>query len=695
MTKFYIIHLSDLHIIKPLTSTLKNLIKSIASNKALHNSNVFIIITGDIINQANYKNYKQTVISFFTKLKEALDENSICVLDIVIVPGNHDKVINVEQKICSILQHSHRKFPLDKNKDQDNNQNHLPTESEMMDFQNKAFSDYLGICNEIFKIFNIHVSNKRSIKSYDKTFGIDFCKIDDFNISFIRLNTAMTSYGAPNDSEKYQLLLGDLQTSQILEKYRKLRDGFNPSEGSLTFCLAHHPSSYLEPHESEKLNKILISEDGLNVDFFLSGHIHDGSLNNLSNHNRSMISLETGIGWPDNVDATTNSFHKNHRYAIYCFDEWKNTFYSMMYKTNNSNEFEFDTDYLITDEEKKTGKIYNPLKTRDYAFIPLNNYNDLEMQNLFIDRNNINDLKFLFNTTKNFNNACNDLIQAYLLRYGDKLLINEKTHEKTFDFLSKKIKNFVKQKNESVFETINNILADLMKEEDLHDEKLINEHFLAYLKHISDFFISYYKEYFDDDAEYRAVFRIYKQHEDYEDNNKIGKESITNDFYEPICESPNETTPRVLESGTVNNTSGKSRRYKYKDSLIEYSYNNKHSMIYSINPDKNYFKPDNWDDFMVIIPETSEISYFNDNRKRITRAPLCFIFSLRIKNDSKDKVEYNKKLKRVSNKLYLLQFTEIENVLTSAIQNFLAIFPVDLNKFIKYEFNRKEIENAE
>lgn len=692
MSKFYIIHLSDLHIVKPLTTTMKNLIISISSNEELHNSNVVIVITGDIINQANYKNYKSVVLKFFNNLKKSLDEKSICVIDIVIVPGNHDKVIKTEQKICSVLQHTHKEFPIDENKQNESKQKHLPTEFEMMDIQSKAFDDYLEICNEIFKIFQIRTEDKSEIKSYKETFGVDFCKIDDLNISFIRLNTAITSYGAPNDSEKYHLLLGELQRSKVLEEYTKLKDDFNPLENSLTFCLAHHPSSYLEPRESEKLNKILISEEGLNVDFFLSGHIHDGSVNNLSNHNRSMISLETGIGWPDNVDDPTNIYHKNHRYAIYCFDDWKNTFYSIMYKTNTSNKFEFDTDYLITDDEKKTGKIYNPLKTRDYAFIPLNNYNDLEIQNLFVDRNNIKDLKLLFTTVKNFNSSCNNLEQAYLSRYGDKLLINKKTREKAREFLINKVKSLaIEESQESVFGIIDNVLADIMKSEDLYDEKLTNEHFLAYLKHISDYFISHFKEYFDDDAEYRAVFRVYKRKESYKDINIIGEDQIINDYYEPICESPNETIPRVLEKGQVSNTSGKSRRYRYKGSLIEHSYDNNHSMIYSINPSKNYFKPDNWDDFMVIIPEINDISYNNENRKKVTRPPLCFIFSLRIKNNEKDKVDYNKKLKRVANKLFLLQFTQIEDVLTSAIQNYLGKFPIDLNKFVEYDFKRDEV----
>lgn len=693
MSKFYIIHLSDLHIIKPLTITMNNLISSITSNKELYNNDIVIVITGDIINQANYKSYKSTVISFFNKLKKSLDEKSIRVIDVIIVPGNHDKKVNVEQKICSILQHSHNDFPLDKNKQKENNKMHLPTELEMMEIQNNAFCAYLEICNEIFKIFQIRKKNKR-IKTYNKTYGIDFCKIGDLNIIFIRLNTALTSYTAPNDSEKHHLLLGDFQKSQLLTDYKKLKESLDPSEESLTFCLAHHPSSYLESHESENLNKILISEEGLNADFFLSGHTHDGAVNNLSNHNRSMISLETGIGWPDNIEDSANVYHKNHRYAIYCFDDWKNTFYSIMYKTNPLNKFEFDTDYLITDDEKRTGKIYNPLKTRDYAFIPLNNYNNLEIQNLFIDRNNIKDLKLLFTTAKNFNVACNSLKPAYLSRYGDKLLINESTREKTMAFLNDKIDSVTfTEGQETLFELTDKMLVELINREDIFDEKLINEHFLAYLKHISDLFISHFKDYFDDDAEYRAVFRIYKKVESHKDVYLVGKELIENDYYEPICESPNETIPRSLEYGTVDNTSGKSRRYKYKNSLIEHSYNNKHSMIYSINPDKNYFRPDNWDDFMVIIPETNDISYYNEKRERVIRAPLCFIFSLRIKNNNDNKAVYNQKLKRVSNKLYLLQFTEIEDVLTTAIQSFLESFPIDLDKFIKYDFKEGEIKN--
>lgn len=707
MERFHILHLSDLHISDSLTPTLNELIKSVCNNRELINSKVIIVVTGDIINRGNYNEYKDTAVDFFKKIKNEFDKNNINIIDVQMVPGNHDKVIDLNQKISSVAFGSDEQIPVTNEDRNKNNVYHLPTQEEMFQIFESAFSQYLKLCNEILKIFGIkQAKNSRRFKKYTKTYGAEGYKIEDTNIAFIRLNTALTSFGKPNDSEKFHLELGKNQRDVILNEYGKIKNEIDSKEEDLlTFCLAHHPSSYLKPIEAQELNKMLISSDRLNTDFYLSGHIHDGSLSNLSNHNRSMISLETGIGWPDD-DAEATSPHKNHRYAIYCFDEGKNVFYSMMYKTNAANKFKPDTDYLITDQESKTGKIYNPLKTRDYAFIPLNNFSDTESQGLFVDRENINSLKMLFLKTKEFNDKCNQIINFYVYDYIDDLAKSEMSSF-NYEFVIELCKKTLLETSSTkhAYADFNKELNKAVLNKNNYNEQLVQILFISFLQDIAKEFIKIFSTYFENDAECRAVFRIYQEHSDENIVNTPGgsrDSDIHEDFFEPISEYPPTTKPRKNQNTESEIKSSRSRRFRYTDSLIEYAYVNKQSMIYSINQDKNYFKPSNWDDFIVIIPQIVDYAFITEKEdEKITtvRPPLSFVFSLRIKDstaktsEDKSKTNYKYRYKKVSNRLLLLQFTEIEKVISDATKTFIDKFNVDMNNFIKNLSMIKEEHN--
>lgn len=688
MNKFYVLHLSDLHITKTLSITLRKLIESLSKNKELANNKLVILITGDIINMAAYSTCRTTALNFFKKLKKELDTLNVEIIDICIVPGNHDKVINDSQKMGALVSYSNIDLPFDENEQKNRKLNHLPTKTGLAKLQESGFEDYLYLCNEIFKIFNIKNTKKsKNFKTYNKTYGIDKKKIGKLNIIIIRLNTALLSCGAPNDEEKFKLSLGPIQHKEILSEYQHIKNEImDNNEDLITFCIAHHPSQYLTPKESERLNNLLIAEESLNVDFFLSGHIHDGSLSNLSNHNRSVISLETGIGWPDSMISESSSRHKDHRYAIYYFDIGKNIFCAKMLKTNNSNEFVNDTDYLNTNEEKSTGKIFNPLRTRNYAFIHLNDYEDEKCDSLFIDRESIVNIKNLYKTAIKFTNLCNKSLEKYIYEYLKILIENIPTDENIF---------YQRIKRLSVFEPDETSCIQFFNNKNIDDGKIWIEYFISYLKYICDLFVNLFKEYFQDAAEFRAVFRVFREtingstSSSYEINNKISK-----DFYEPICESPFEVEPRNTPSGVMNQTK-RSRCYTYDNSLIKYAFEKQHSIIYSVNPSANYFVPDNWDDFLVIIPEIKNYYKYKPSIKSNTydRPYLAFTFSLRLCQSDFDNPSIKEEmLNKLSRKLFLLQYIGIENILSNAVSNFLDNITIDLDELVKYNFNNNEKE---
>ena len=182
------------------------------------------------------------------------------------------------------------------------------------------------------------------------------------------------------------------------------------------------------------------------------------------------------------------------------------------------------------------------------------------------------------------------------------------------------------------------------------------------------FIKGFFSEYFEDDSETRAVFRVYSS----ETGHCI-----------PICMAPLLITPRT--DATINQT-GLPRKYIYEGSLIEYSYNNKSSMIYSSNQEHHNFKSENWDDFITIIPNMGK-------EKKQNIPPLSFVYSVRLQHS--DGGEYTKqevrnKRKRQTNKLILLQFTNIEEVLSGAIKQFTKHFNIENNSDLAFLLEKFE-----
>mgnify|MGYP005763092579 CR=1 FL=1 len=93
MNDFTILHLSDLHIDregKKLSILHENLLRDIQQEMAV-SENIIVVVTGDIINKAEYK-YRNNAINFFEKLHGILRDK---IKGLYIVPGNHDKIRNI------------------------------------------------------------------------------------------------------------------------------------------------------------------------------------------------------------------------------------------------------------------------------------------------------------------------------------------------------------------------------------------------------------------------------------------------------------------------------------------------------------------------------------------------------------------------------------------------------------------------
>ena len=106
---------------------------------------------------------------------------------------------------------------------------------------------------------------------------------------------------------------------------------------------------------------------------------------------------------------------------------------------------------------------------------------------------------------------------------------------------------------------------------------------------------------------------------------------------------------------------------------------NKDTVI-TLNQEHHNFKSENWDDFITIIPSISK-------DKKLSVPSLSFIYSVRLKssdNDGYTKQEVRLKKRRQTNKLILLQFTNIEEVLSDAIKRFTKHFNIEINSDLTF-----------
>jgi len=445
MAEFHMLHLSDLHIkASGLSGTHLKLIDDIKT-QTQRLDRLFLVITGDIVHQGEYGNNfidnidNSEFINFFERLKDVLLEK---VVDIQIVPGNHDK--NIRQDEMRLYCPEQDKYLIN-DENQDKYFNEIP---------NKSYNEYFHLVNKIFRIFQIRTNGK--YKKIIKAYGVELFKYFDTNICFIRLDTAWGSY-AGGAKEQHNLVVYKQQLAELKKAYRTQKMKLDRSgEDYITFCISHHPISFLKPCEEDIIKIELNDEDRLNVDYLLCGHTHERSVSQLSNRNHTMSTLITGIGWDhnDNDDPfISQEQREKHCYSIYHFDEARNTQSTILRKTDVDGKF-------ITDVSFHGGKVLSPLKTSSYPFILLNRDIPDEEKNLFVDECVIENLHKLSESLTKFEVQCTRSFENY-----------KKSTDAEYNF------------------TI----------------------FSAYLSEIVTSFMHCFQKYFEANSEKRAVFRIYDE----------------------------------------------------------------------------------------------------------------------------------------------------------------------------------------
>ena len=733
MAEFSIIHLSDLHIeakTKPLSGTLIGLINDI-EQRIQGMKNIILVITGDIVDRGVYGDLndpENPVIEFFQRLKDVLGNR---IVDIEICAGNHDKDMSNE---C--LKGLAEGF-----------QNHnCAGSAHEWSSQHPCFSKFKYLVRTIYALFDLKkgIIREKTVlgtvckldsegKKYDSSYGIDFVelpcirihscgnsergindkckdcdeKLPELTLCFIRFNTAWTSVGKPED---HCLMIGEEQLNSLISQYQQeyvQRAG--RKEQVITFCIGHHPMKCLKPSEEDKLKDALLDNEKLNADFYLCGHTHERLISDLYNNGKKLKTLVTGIGWRHSDVAGKDK----HSYSIYTFDEEKNIQSSIMLRTDTHGNFEHDTSYYTTEKEKMLNRTSTPLRLIDYPFITLNAHSSRVINEFFVDDFILNQIKEFMENRIIFQTNCKKALESMLLgKLNEQINFLEEKIDTDKNWLSNTLQDdehfrnilentaeaLITHKTDNENEFIFSAQIDLMFKNFLFklsekDSQLKSKEFVIYLELISKLFIAAFANNFKHD-DLRIIVRGHDKNErkicqinDQGDTEIV----IQEDVYRPFIQEQNVNNP---DKTIV------SRPYAWIDEvenerITAKAFKNHSSRIYTLNKELVEFPVEHWMDFMVITTDQFKYRYKKHAVDKGERPGLSFVFSVRL-NKEKIKgmnyIEKKEKFKELSNKLYLLEYINIEKTINDAIQAFNGIYGVHVQKFLEYLDGQKKFK---
>ena len=354
MYDLVILHLSDLHFTGGKKSeVLKNLPKD--AKQQLENVNgkkVIVAITGDLLFQGNNAGLKNAK-SFFDSLFKEIGEK---IVDVLIVPGNHDKFRTDDDKLlipayrgfmdsyASYATFGKWKESIAKN---DEKWGDFDKDSfeRMFSLQLQSYEQtgYRELVEYIYSKYT-HSSQLDNIAS--RTYGVYSVEIDSQKYCFVLLNTAWSCMGK-NDNR--HLLLGKFQLSDIKAQYDELVED---EEYSLSFALGHHPLESLYGTEQDALFERLAKVSGMGINAYLCGHVHDRNIINRSDKFQNIHTLITGIGWPGST--------QDNYYSVYFFNTKLNTMDIVVRTTCDDGSFLNDF-RLYTDKRADDSIISRPI----------------------------------------------------------------------------------------------------------------------------------------------------------------------------------------------------------------------------------------------------------------------------------------------------------------------------------------------
>ncbi len=472
MLPVYIVHLSDLHISsKSLTKTLEKLIADIKIQTQVIEK-LILIISGDIIDKGNYSEGLPGVMAFFKKLKVVLSNK---VLDVLIVPGNHDKTQHDDIKLYGKIE----------------KKDSIQLDEKIWMLQNDHYKAYLSMVSDIRNIFGLS-------DTFDNTFFVKRIDLDNLCVTIVGLDTTWVSYGEEKEED---LLVGNYQLNKLYDAYKSLKEAncVVKERAQLTIGVGHHPTSWIHPSDRKTLRKYMIDDEYFGMNLYLCGHIHDMEIENWNNNSSSIMTLVTGIGW-NHLQGTASGQDKKdeHRYSIYAIDVTKNVISIIVRKTNKSGQF--TSDYSLYGDDGDN-KLTFPLALRT-GKQPILNLNVMEpnyIRGLYFDKDFMALVSELHRCMLEFEKKVTSLSYHYAHDIAEILVANGIDKEEE---VIKYILGEISEMNDG----IRTVLAS--------NSEIVCDYFQGYLQEITNYFAHIFGEQFKDDQVIRMHFRIYDINKD-------------------------------------------------------------------------------------------------------------------------------------------------------------------------------------
>ncbi|UKS27295.1 metallophosphoesterase [Paenibacillus sp. HWE-109] len=335
MKSFCIVHLSDLHISDRedgKTSNLRNaLIRDLVDRTQSQSLKIdAIAVTGDSVDRGGSVGAFQIAEEYYKQLIHALNIEKENVL---FVPGNHDYPRRTAIQV-------------------------LLENTSTDDFYNKTlFTEHWETFQARQKSFQKMVCNVTGVNDLENTeYGgsIRTIQTDNGLIRFVLLNS---SWACTGERDFSNLFVGKWQLDELINLNRKL------PPANLVLGLMHHPIDWLNIADQKLVVENLTQPHGINLDAILHGHIHTGRLDYTLNPDRGLLSLVSGVGYPDKSNRGIDQFKvSNCRYAIYNFDADSGMLTVQLRVSNENGSFAADT--LLYDLGKETGSFTIPYKLK-------------------------------------------------------------------------------------------------------------------------------------------------------------------------------------------------------------------------------------------------------------------------------------------------------------------------------------------
>lgn len=350
MDDLTILHLSDLHFdtIGAQPFKLYEALLADINNQLCHSKNIVIVVTGDLVNRANY-DCEDLVIHFFSRLKAIIKSFGQEIKGIYFVPGNHDKE---RSYATTVLSENCEPY----------NEEYFKTFWEFFD---ASFKKYLTLTQKIHELFFKTGFN-------NSTYGCNQLSIGDQLYIFARFNTA---WSATSDADRRRLKLGSFQIEEIEKEYRDIRlqhsiqEKNTSQKAPIVIALAHHPLNWLTGPDEDCIQNFLIGQRGIDAQIFICGHTHTRDVVNWSNNRHSLTTLSTGIGWPDETESDHSELHA---YSIYVLHLDLNAIDVYVRSTNDGGTFVEDYRLYTQEENRKHNKIVLPFSaTKVHSYFEL------------------------------------------------------------------------------------------------------------------------------------------------------------------------------------------------------------------------------------------------------------------------------------------------------------------------------------